>query len=49
MGPVVVGTASQVADKLQNWIDDADIDGFSEQEIGDLEMTCGPDALAQRR
>ena len=49
MGPVVVGTASQVADKLQNWIDDADIDGFSEQEIGDLEMTCEPDALAQRR
>ncbi|KAK8119657.1 Nitrilotriacetate monooxygenase component A/pristinamycin IIA synthase subunit A [Apiospora kogelbergensis] len=28
-GPVIVGTASQVADGLQTWVDEADIDGFN--------------------
>ncbi|CAN8101277.1 unnamed protein product [Discula destructiva] len=28
-GPILVGTASQVADGLQQWIDEADIDGFN--------------------
>jgi alkanesulfonate monooxygenase SsuD/methylene tetrahydromethanopterin reductase-like flavin-dependent oxidoreductase (luciferase family) len=49
MGPVVVGTASQVADELQKWIDDADIDGFSRSMIGGRERTSEPDALARHR
>ena len=36
MGPVVVGTANQVADELQKWIDEADIDGFSESTAVDF-------------
>lgn len=28
-GPVLVGTPSQVADGLQTWVDEADIDGFN--------------------
>jgi alkanesulfonate monooxygenase SsuD/methylene tetrahydromethanopterin reductase-like flavin-dependent oxidoreductase (luciferase family) len=28
-GPILVGTPSQVADGLQIWIDEADIDGFN--------------------
>ena len=29
MGPVLVGSPSTVADELERWIDDADIDGFN--------------------
>lgn len=29
MGPVIVGSATTVADELERWIDDADIDGFN--------------------
>lgn len=28
-GPVVIGTPAQVADELQRWMDEADIDGFN--------------------
>ena len=28
-GPVIVGTAEQVADGLQRWVDEADVDGFN--------------------
>lgn len=28
-GPIMVGTASQVADSLQKWVDIADVDGFN--------------------
>ncbi|KAK8052576.1 Dimethyl-sulfide monooxygenase [Apiospora rasikravindrae] len=28
-GPVIVGTPSQVADGLQTWVDEADVDGFN--------------------
>lgn len=28
-GPLLVGTPSQVADGLQEWIDEADVDGFN--------------------
>jgi alkanesulfonate monooxygenase SsuD/methylene tetrahydromethanopterin reductase-like flavin-dependent oxidoreductase (luciferase family) len=28
-GPLFVGTPSQVADSLQVWIDEADVDGFN--------------------
>lgn len=29
LGPVVVGTASSVADQMEEWIDVADVDGFN--------------------
>jgi alkanesulfonate monooxygenase SsuD/methylene tetrahydromethanopterin reductase-like flavin-dependent oxidoreductase (luciferase family) len=29
MGPVFVGSASTVADELERWMDEADIDGFN--------------------
>jgi FMN-dependent oxidoreductase (nitrilotriacetate monooxygenase family) len=29
MGPVIVGSAATVADELERWIDEADIDGFN--------------------
>ena len=29
MGPVLVGGPSKVADELERWIEDADIDGFN--------------------
>lgn len=29
MGPVIVGSAQTVADELERWMDDADIDGFN--------------------
>lgn len=29
MGPVVVGSASEVADELQSWVEDTDVDGFN--------------------
>jgi alkanesulfonate monooxygenase len=28
-GPIIVGTAEQVADGLQQWVDEADVDGFN--------------------
>lgn len=28
-GPILVGTPSKVADGLQQWIDEADVDGFN--------------------
>lgn len=28
-GPILVGTPSQVADGLQLWVDEADVDGFN--------------------
>lgn len=28
-GPIMVGTPSQVADQLQTWVDEADVDGFN--------------------
>ncbi|PSN62259.1 Nitrilotriacetate monooxygenase component A/pristinamycin IIA synthase subunit A [Corynespora cassiicola Philippines] len=28
-GPIIVGTPSQVADGLQTWVDEADVDGFN--------------------
>ncbi len=28
-GPVLVGTPSQVADGLETWVEEADIDGFN--------------------
>lgn len=28
-GPIMVGTASKVADQLQQWVDEADVDGFN--------------------
>jgi hypothetical protein len=30
MGPIIVGGPSKVADELQLWIDEGDLDGFSE-------------------
>lgn len=38
-GPIMVGTASQVADQLQKWVDVADVDGFnfvSPSNVGQL-------------
>ena len=29
IGPIVVGSAATVADQLEGWIDDTDIDGFN--------------------
>lgn len=29
MGATVVGTAAQVADEMQRWVDEADVDGFN--------------------
>lgn len=29
MGPIIVGTPTQVADGLQTWVDEADVDGFN--------------------
>ncbi|TXF10977.1 5,10-methylene tetrahydromethanopterin reductase, partial [Mycobacterium tuberculosis] len=28
-GPVLVGSATEVADELERWVDEADIDGFN--------------------
>jgi alkanesulfonate monooxygenase len=28
-GPILVGTAEQVADNLETWIEEADVDGFN--------------------
>lgn len=37
MGPVVTGSPTTVADKLQDWIEEADADGFSERSINEVE------------
>jgi hypothetical protein len=29
MGPVIVGTPEQIADKLEKWIEETDVDGFN--------------------
>jgi hypothetical protein len=29
MGPVVVGSGAEVADELQEWVEDTDVDGFN--------------------
>lgn len=52
-GPVIVGTPAQVADGLQAWADEADVDGFNFVSSHSLHTepprTHGPATLAGRR
>lgn len=37
-GPLLVGTAAQVADGLETWVHEADVDGFNFVSLPDLDV-----------